>query len=70
MPSPHAPKASWNDLDRSRDIGARRGESVASEVCAAGAVGGAAGSMGAGDSVAAIGVLGLMSCWDDVGGYL
>jgi hypothetical protein len=70
MPPPCPPKASWDDLSGSRDIGAGRGAAITSTGSAAGAVDCAAWSMGAGDSVAAVGVLGLMSCWDGVGRYL
>jgi hypothetical protein len=60
MPPLCPPKASWDDLGGSRDIGAEREESVAGAINAAGAVGGAARFMEPGRSVAAVGALGLM----------
>jgi hypothetical protein len=70
LSSPYAPKASWDDRCRSRNIGVERGESIAGAVCAAGAPGGAARFMEPGGSVAATWALGLMSCWDDVAASL
>ena len=68
LPPPCPPQASWKHLDRSGNIGAERREPTASSSGAAGTSGDAVEPMGARESLAPVGALGLIG--GDVGADL
>ena len=68
LPPPYSPQAPWDNLGGSGDIAAEHREPTAAALSAKGTSDGAAESMGAGESLAPVGALGLIG--DGVGADL